>query len=93
MVKDPWDKYYNKLKERKINSIYSDVLCEFLLLRYELVYKDIYKRDILKELPGIRELKPRVVENIYNKAVKLLELKYNVRIVQEDPFVFEDLEK
>ncbi len=30
MKKDPWDKYYNKAKELRINAIYADTLCELI---------------------------------------------------------------
>lgn len=88
MKKDPWDKYYNKAKELRINAIYADTLCELILLRYEYVYDKISKVDVLKELPGIRELKPIQVKTIYEKAIKLLELKYDVIVLQDNPFVF-----
>lgn len=42
----------------------------------------------MKELPGIRELKPIQVKIIYEKAIKLLELKYDVIVLQDNPFVF-----
>lgn len=90
MAKDIWDKHYERDKERRINAIYSDVLCELLLLRYELVFENIYKKDILKEIPGIRELKPKQIEIIYEKAIKLLQLKYDVTVIQDSPFIFTD---
>ena len=52
------------------------------------IYDNISKADVLKELPGIRELKPIQVKTIYEKAIKLLELKYDVIVLQDNPFVF-----
>ena len=48
MKNDPWDKYYNKAKELRINAIYADTLCELILLRYEYVYDNISKDDTTK---------------------------------------------
>ena len=78
----------NKAKELQINAIYADALCELILLRYEYVYDNISKADVWKELPGIGELKPIQVKTIYEKAIKLLELKYDVIVLQDNPFVF-----
>ena len=88
MKKNPWDKYYNNAKELRINAIYADTLCELILLRYEYVYDNISKADVLKELPGIRELIPIQVKTIYEIAIKLFELKYDVIVLQDNPFVF-----
>lgn len=90
MKKESWDILYDRHKNRKIFAFYTELLCELLLLRFEFSFDNIMKKDILKELPSLREFTSKDVENIYQSAIKMLDLKYNVLVLQENPFVFKD---
>ena len=90
MKKDIFEKSYDIHKQRKFKFIYVDFLCEVILERFLIVDNNITKKQILSELPGIRELKTKEVQAIYDKALKLLRLKYDIEVLSDDPFTFAD---
>ncbi|WP_301082360.1 hypothetical protein [Thomasclavelia cocleata] len=83
-----YDQAYNIHKQRKIKVHYVDLLCEILLLTYEFSFKDKTKKDVLNELPGIREFKSTEVNKIYNDSLKMLELKYQIKVLNDSPLKF-----
>ncbi len=88
MKKNCYDELYNIHKERKIRAFYVDLLCEILLLRYEFSYKETTKKDVLSELPSLREFKSTEVEKIYNDSLKILELRYRIKVLDDSPLKF-----
>lgn len=82
------DEFYNSHKERKIREFYVDLLCEILLLRFEFSCKNVTKKDVLSELPSLREFKRKEVEKIYNDSLKMLDLKYNIKVLNDNPLEF-----
>lgn len=93
MSKDIFEKSYEIHKQRKFEFIYVDFLCEIMLERFLNVDENISKKQVLSELPGIRELKTEEVQTIYNKALNLLKLKYDIEVLSDDPFTFRDHRK
>ena len=93
MNKDPYITGYNNEKNRKMNFFYTDLLCEILKLRYEYGFKDLTKKDILIELPSLRNFTKSEIDIIYQNAFELLNIKYNVEVLQDNPFVFKDNRK
>ena len=55
-----------------------------------MVFDNINKKDVLSELPSLRDFTKTKIDEIYENAVKLLHIKYNVEIIQDNPFVFKD---
>lgn len=90
MKKDIFEDVYKRQKNRKKEYLYTELLCEIIMLRYELVYDNINKKDVLSELPSLRDFTKTKIDEIYENAVKLLHIKYNVEIIQGNPFVFKD---
>lgn len=88
MKNNDYDKVYLLQKERKIRGFYVDLLCELLLLRYEYSYTDITRKDILSELPSLREFKSSEVDEIYNDSIKMLELKYGIKVLNDTTLKF-----
>ncbi len=82
------DEVYNKQKEKIIRGFYVDLLCEILLLHNNLQYKDISKKDVLSELPSLREFKGEEVEKIYKDSLKMLSFKYNIKVIGTNPLKF-----
>lgn len=58
------------------------------MLRYEFVYEGIYKKDVLDELTSLKDFIKTKIEVIYENATKLLNIKYNIEIIQDNPFIF-----
>lgn len=93
MEKDPYLIGYNKEKNRKMIFFYVEMLCEILKLRYEYGFKDITDKDVLSELPGLRNFTRTEVDKIYINAIELLNVKYDIEVVEDNPFVFKDNRK
>ncbi len=79
---------YSRQKTKKLSYFYSDLLSELLLLRYEFGFKDVSKKDVLSELPSLREFTNKEVEKIYNNAIELLKIKSNIITINDNPFSF-----
>lgn len=88
MEKNVYNEVYNLHKQRKIRAFYVDLLCEFLLLTYEFSYENKTKKDILSELPSLREFKSIEVDKIYNDSLKILELRYKIKVLNDSPLKF-----
>ena len=54
------------------------------------MYENINRKDVLNELPSLRDFTKKKIDEIYENAIKLLHIKYNVEIIQDNPFVFKD---
>lgn len=93
MKKDSYLICYNKEKNRKMNFFYVEMLCEILKLRYEYDFKDITDKDVLSELPELRNFTRTEVDKIYFNAIDLLKVKYDIEVVKDNPFVFKDNRK
>lgn len=93
MKKDPYLVGYNIQKNRKMIFFYSEMLCEILKLRYEYGFKDITDKDVLSELPGLRNFTKTEVDKIYMNAIDLLKVKHDIEVIQDNPFVFKDNRK
>lgn len=93
MKKDSYLILYNKEKNRKMIFFYIDMLCEILKLRYEYGFKDITDKDVLSELPELRNFTRTEVDKIYINAIDLLKVKYDIEVVEDNPFVFKDNRK
>ncbi len=93
MKQDPYLIGYNREKNRKMIYFYVEMLCEILKLRYEYGFKDITDKDVLSELPSLRNFTKSEVDKIYTNAIELLRIKYNIEVIQDNPFVFKDNRK
>ncbi|MDD6224393.1 MAG: hypothetical protein PUB18_05285 [bacterium] len=90
MKEDIFKDIYKRQKNRKKEFLYTELLCEIIMLRYEFVYENINRKDVLNELPSLRDFTKTKIDEIYENAIKLLHIKYNVEIIQDNPFVFKD---
>lgn len=90
MKKDIFEDTYKRQKNRKKEYLYTELLCEIIMLRYEFVYENITKKDVLDELPSLNDFTKIKIEEIYENAIKLLNIKYSIEIIQDNPFVFKD---
>lgn len=70
---------YKQAINEKIIISYTELLSEIIFIYYENK-KEITKKDILSELPSIREFKKTEVDTIYSNAIKLVKEKYNINI-------------
>lgn len=93
MKQDPYLISYSKEKKKKMIFFYSEMLCEILKLRYEYSFKDITDKDVLSELPGLRNFTRTEVDKIYMKAIDLLNIKYDIEVIEDNPFAFKDHRK
>ena len=93
MKKDIFEDIYKRQKNSKKEYLYTELLCEIIMLRYEYVYENINRKDVLNELPSLRDFTKTKIEEIYENAIKLLHIKYNIEIIQDNPFVFKDNRK
>lgn len=90
MKKDIFDDMYFRERARMEKYFYTQLLCEIIMLRFLNVYDNITKKDVLSELPCLRNFKVPDVESIYKNAITLLSLKHNVEVISDNPFVFKD---
>lgn len=71
---------YKSEINKKILDSYTDILCEVICI-YHKHNKKITKKEILSELPSLREFKNEEVNFIFNNALKLVK-KYNIDLTQ-----------
>lgn len=90
MKEDIFKDIYKRQKNKKKEFLYTEFLCEIIMLRYEFVYEDINRKDVLNELPSLRDFTKTKINEIYENAIKLLRIKYNIEIIQDNPLVFKD---
>ena len=80
-----YDESYNKEKSRIIEYFYSQLLCEIIRIRWELCYENICKKDLLEELPDLRNFKSDEIVRIYKNAIQLLEVKHRIVVTNDNP--------
>lgn len=87
MKKDCYERYYERMKEKKIIACYSDLLCELLLVLYECSFQNIKKSNLLKDI-GMNKLDSKKSNLIFQNGIKLLDAKYNIKLSNEDPIIY-----
>ena len=87
MEKDCYERYYERIKEKKIIACYSDLLCELLLVLYECSFQKVKKSSLLRDI-GVINFDSKKSDLIYQNGIKLLDAKYNIKLSSEDPVVF-----
>lgn len=90
---DVYDELYFKQKGRKESYFYSQLLCEIIKLRYELGYKEVGKKDVLQELPNLRNFKVDEINTIFKNAIDLLRIKHQLIVLEDNPFSIKKLEE
>lgn len=68
---------YKELINEKILKAYTELLSDIIYI-YNDNKIDMTKKNLLSELPGIRELKKSEVDIILSNAIKLAKEKYNM---------------
>lgn len=68
---------YKELINEKILKAYIELLSDIIYI-YNDNKIDMTKKNLLSELPGIRELKKSKVDIILSNAIKLAKEKYNI---------------
>lgn len=68
---------YKELINEKILKAYTELLSDIIYI-YNDNKIDMTKKNLLSELPGIRELKKSEVDIILSNAIKLAKEKYNI---------------
>lgn len=75
---------YNAEKNRKIDFFYSELLCEILFLQFKYGFKNLDKKNILNELPSLRNFNNNDIDKIYQNTINLLRIKYNIEFLQNN---------
>lgn len=68
---------YKELINEKILKAYTELLSDIIYI-YNDNKIDMTKKNLLSELPGIRELKKSEVDIILSNAIELTKEKYNI---------------
>lgn len=68
---------YKELINEKILKAYTELLSDIIYI-YNDNKIDMTKKNLLSELPGIRELKKSEVDSILSNAIELTKEKYNI---------------
>lgn len=68
---------YKELISEKILKAYTELLSDIIYI-YNDNKIDMTKKNLLSELPGIRELKKSEVDIILSNAIELTKEKYNI---------------
>lgn len=84
---------YNEIKNNKMIYFYVEMLCEILKLKCDFGIKNITDKDVLRELPSLRNFNGKEVDKIYNNALDLLKIKYDIEVIEDNPFIFKDNRK
>lgn len=73
---------YKELINKKILDVNIELLSDIIYIYYDNKI-DITKKNLLSELPGIRELKKSEVDNILNNSIELTKVKYNIDVLKK----------
>lgn len=82
--------YSNDLKWKYI-FLYTELITEILLANYEWAYENETKESILNEKIGLRYFKIEEIDLIFNNAIKLVEIKYNLQITSLNPIQYKNI--
>lgn len=70
---------YKELINEKILKAYTELLSDIIYI-YNDNKIDMTKKNLLSELPGIRELKKSEVDIILSNSIELTKIKYNINV-------------
>lgn len=87
------DKIYSNDLKRKYIFLYTELITEILLANYEWAYENETKESILNEIIGLRYFKKEEIDLIFNNAIKLVEIKYNLQITSLNPIQYKNIGK
>lgn len=87
------DKIYSNDLKRKYIFLYTELITEILLSNYEWVYENETKESILNEIIGLRYFNKEEIDLIFNNAIKLVEIKYNLQITSLNPIQYKNIGK
>lgn len=87
------DKIYSNDLKRKYIFLYTELITEILLSNYEQAYENETKESILNEIIGLRYFKKEEIDLIFNNAIKLVEIKYNLQITSLNPIQYKNIGK
>lgn len=87
------DKIYSNDLKRKYTYLYTELITEILLSNYEWAYENETKESILNEIIGLRYFNKEEIDLIFNNAIKLVEIKYNLQITSLNPIQYKNIGK
>lgn len=85
------DDIYKRDTKIKFIFLYTELITEILLSKYECGYNNETKESILNEIIGLKYFTKKEINIIFNKAIKLLEIKYNIQIINLNPIEFKNI--
>ena len=90
-MEDVYEKLYKRNTKRRFSFLYTELITEMLLEKYYGIFEKETKESILNEVVGLRYFTKKEIDNIFNNAIKLLEIKYNLQVIDLNPIKFEKL--
>lgn len=85
------DEVYKKDTRRSFKYLYTEIITEMLLSKYYCSYEDETKENILSEVIGLKYFTKKEIDIIFDNAIKLLEIKYNIQVINLVPIEFKNL--